>query len=44
MILGGSLGMLAVFIFALSFIAARDFLLYFWRAVSNALPYAKVGE
>jgi hypothetical protein len=35
MIMGGSLGMLAVFIFALSTIAARDFFLYYLRAVSK---------
>jgi len=28
--------MLAVFIFAVSTIATRDFFLYYWRAVSNA--------
>jgi hypothetical protein len=35
---GGRLSMLAVFIFGLSAIAFRNFFLYYWRAVAEALP------
>jgi hypothetical protein len=40
MVIGGSLAMLAVFIFGLSAIACRDFFFYYWRAVSRDSAWA----